>query len=759
MPFHPQPLFFIALGLIAGTLVPGSQASISHALALGLAGLVALIAILWPRTVPLVALIVAAAAAGSALSMETRAAWEARALPRKIALVEGSVLLEGRLAEDPQLVDDEMRLEVDARRIVAEGRPHEYRGRVRLIVRGPTGTPFSRAAEISKGDELRTWVDLRVPEPVRTPGGFDQLGWAMREGIHVFATCKSERLLQVVRRGRPRGWTDRARDRLRASWQRVEGPPNRAVTASMVLGDEGALDALTRSDFRSAGLLHLLVVSGSQVAALIIGLRRLLPMALRIAWRGCAIECAILFAYCALAGAGDSIVRATVMAAAFSVSIRVDLKGGGANFLAAAAIVVLCAGPLDVLDPGAQMSFAATLALVTFAGPASRQLEARRVPGLLADVLSATLVASLAVAPLSLIHFHRFSLIALPANLIAAPLAALLLYASLATALLDAVLPIATGLAASFCSLTAESLRSIAHHAAALDPDWRGPAPPWPVLAGLLGLVACRGWRRIGLPAAGLLGALSMSGLPLGDGRLHVWFLDVGQGDSMIVETPDGKAGVIDAGPAFDTFDAGERIVAEALWALGHPRLDFLVVTHRHADHEGGGAFLARHFAPERIYVNAKSPAFTGPETTVVGRGDGWTLGNVSFRVMAPDAGWPLPSRDENARSLVIELRHQATSFLLMGDASRLTETFLEAPREPYDVVKVGHHGAVTSSSPAFVALTHPKIAVISVGARNRFAHPSPQVVERWTRSGALVWRTDRLRTLHVTSNGSGVIW
>ncbi len=593
------------------------------------------------------------------------------------------------MASDPRIVEDEMRFDVDATSVVAARVDRAYRGRVRVFLRRSAENASSGAPRIEKGDEIRTWVDLRRPEPVRTPGGFDQLEWAMREGIHAFATCKSERLLHVAKkRATRRTFIDRARDRLKLSWRHVGDPLNRAVTASMVLGDEGALDANTREEFRSAGLLHLLVVSGSQVAALIIGLRRVMPRALKIAWSGCALECIVLMAYCLVAGGEDSIVRATVMAMAFAVAVRVDLHRGGANFLAASALILLVFRPLDALDPGAQMSYAATLALVTFAGALARRLETSRMPGLLSDVAAATLVASLAVAPLTLMHFHRFSLVALPANLLAAPLAVLLLYGSLATALLDAFLAPAASLTGAMCGLVAETLRSLAHHAAVIDPDWRAPSPPFVLVLGLLGL-AGSGWRRVALPAAGLAAALTMSGLPRGDGRLHLWFLDVGQGDSILIETPNGRAAAIDAGPAFERFDAGERVVGEALWEMGHRRLDFLGVTHRHADHEGGAPFLARHFDPGRIYVAGDSPGLRAFQTVTTRRGDGWSVDGVSFRVLGPDSNWLLPGRDENARSLVIEVGYGRTSFLLLGDASVVTESLLDAPNRRYDVVKV----------------------------------------------------------------------
>lgn len=760
MPFHPQPLFFLVLGLVAGTLVPSPRIDTPLVVALGLAALLATLAVLRPSRVPLTALIVAASAAGCALATTASIVYAAHALPDPIANVTGPVVLEGRLATDPRIVDAEMRFDVLSDRITAEGVEHPYPGRIRVFVRSQAADPFQSARALKRGDAIRVWVDLRRPEPLRTPGGFDQSAWATREGVHAFGTCKNERLLQAAGgEATKRSPIERARDRLKFAWRHVSDPLNRAVTASMVLGDEGALDAATRDDFRSAGLLHLLVVSGAQVAALIIGLRRAMPLALRISWPGCLLECGVLLAYCLLAGAEDSIVRATVMAMAFAVAVRVDLHRGGANFLAAAALSVLSLRPLDALDPGAQMSFAATLALVAFAGSASRRLEAARVPGFLADILAATLVASLAVIPLTLVHFHRFALIALPANLLAAPLAVALLYGSLATAALDVVVAPLAPAAGWLCGLTAESLRFLARAAAEADPDWRGPAPPLALVAGLVCAAATSGWRRAATPVAGLLAALTMSGLPRGDGRLHLWFLDVGQGDALLIETPAGRVAAIDAGPAFERFDAGERVVAEALWELGHRRLEFLAVTHRHADHQGGAAFLADHFDPGRIYVNGGSDVFRDRRPETVARGASWALDGVEFKVLSPDPAWPLPVRDENARSLVIEVRHGATSFLLLGDASIATEGLLKLEATRHEVVKVGHHGAANSSSEAVVQATRPRIALISAGLRNRFSHPSPSVVERWSRAGSLVWRTDQRRTLHVTSDGTTVGW
>ena len=756
MSFHPCPLVFVLLGLVLGLLVPEGDARPALAVALGLAAVISAVAIIRPKRVGVGAVVFAAMAAGASLAATARHDYRTRVLPERLDVSSGPVIIEGEIATDPQLVDDEMRFDVDAVRITSGGVAWPYRGHTRLFVKVNATEPPTAPRRPAKGDAIRAWVELRAPEPARTPGGFDREAWAMREGIHALATCKNERLLQVTReRSSDPSLIDRLRRRLRDSWRHVGDPLNRAVTASMVLGDEGALDAGTREDFRAAGLLHLLVVSGSQVATLIFGLRRVMPLSLRISWPGFALETCVLVTYCVLAGADNSLLRATAMAIAFAASVRIDVSRAGVNGLALAAVFVLAARPLDVSHPGAQMSFAAAWSLITLAGPVALALSVRGIPRLAAEVVAGTLVATLATTPLTLIHFHRLSIVGLPANFLAAPLSGLLLYGSLLTALLDSTFAPAAAIAGDLCDLLAGALRSLAHTAAALDPDWRGPSPSPILWAGLLSLLVMSGWRRRLLPIASLVGALSLSGPVRGDGRLHVWFLDVGQGDSILIETPHGYAAAVDAGPAFDSFDAGERIVGEALWELGYRRLEFLAVTHRHSDHEGGAPFLIRHFKPARVLVNAISETMRPFTPETVSRGVEWTLDGVTFRLLAPDPRWPLPDRDENARSLVMEIRYGTSSFLLLGDASSLAESLINTGGRSFDVVKVAHHGAASASSDSLLKRVHARIAVISVGARNRFSHPNPRVVERWRRTGARVWRTDLNRTLHLTSDGT----
>lgn len=748
------PLLTLLAGLVAGTLVPEGAGSAAIGVALGLAAFICLAAVARPRGIDARGLAASAFAAGAALAAHERAHWAADSLPALAREFEGPMRVTGRLESDARVEDGDAVFDLRAQTLSLGGRDLPFAGRLRVRVRKSADGAFLVADRLRAGDQVSGFMDLRPPEPVRTPGGFDQRAWAEREGLNGFASCKSERLLMVIHGAGVSRWSDLGRRRLTQAFRHVAVPENRAVAASMVLGDEAGLDRETREDFRAAGLLHLLVVSGSQVVALIYALRRLLPLRARLAWWGAFIEAAAVTGYALVAGAGDSIMRAAVMSIGFSVASRLDLRGGGVNALCAAAIVLLTARPLDARDPGAQLSFAATLSLIVWARPLSERLRLAGVPEIVADALAATICATLAVTPVALHHFHRLSLVAIPANLLAAPLSALLLYTSIVIAILDLAAPVAAALAGFGAEILAQGLRDLASTAAAMDPDLRISALSLPALPALIACLPQSAGRRRILLAASFISWLSESPAS-GDGRLHAWFLDVGQGDALVLQLPDGDAAVVDAGPAFEDYDAGERVVAPALWALGHSRIAFLAITHRHADHAGGAPFLRRHFRPARVFVNGPDG---GEDATsrVLSRGDEWMSGGVRFRVLAPSPAWVLESRDENARSLVIEVTFGEQRLLLMGDAGRRVEALLDPPLHDFAAVKVGHHGAADASSDEFIRRTRARLAVISVGDRNRFGHPAARVVTAWSAAGARVLRTDRDHTAHVVVSPGG---
>ncbi|HZP84513.1 MAG TPA: ComEC/Rec2 family competence protein [Chthonomonadaceae bacterium] len=244
-----------------------------------------------------------------------------------------------------------------------------------------------------------------------------------------------------------------------------------------------------------------------------------------------------------------------------------------------------------------------------------------------------------------------------------------------------------------------------------------------------------------------------------GPGELRVTFLDVGQGDAIVVESPSGKVLVVDTGGISHEGreDQGQRVVAPFLRYRGINRIDALVLTHPHADHIGGAATLLQRFPVGLLLDNGEetaSPLMTqilqeaharGVPYKAAHHGQELDCGDgVIARVLAPaDAALQGAANDA---SVVLRLEYGRTAFLLTGDAEAEEEAGMVRSGLPLacDVLKVAHHGSRTSTTPAFLTAAHPRLAVISVGARNVYGHPSREVMERLRQNGVQVYRTDR---------------
>jgi len=235
-----------------------------------------------------------------------------------------------------------------------------------------------------------------------------------------------------------------------------------------------------------------------------------------------------------------------------------------------------------------------------------------------------------------------------------------------------------------------------------------------------------------------MLAAIALAAWPLlrpPDGRLRLTVLDIGQGDAIVVEAPDGRALLIDAGPGGPMrLDTGERVVAPYLWNRGHLRLAKTIVTDADADHAGGMGAIRRLFGVAEPW-----------DVEQLARGPHW-FGGAMLSLVWPR--WEVAghaARSRNDETLVLWIEYGLASFLLASDIEAAAEQALVASRAPLGatVLKVAHHGSRTSSTPAFLHAVAPTAAVISVGARNPYGHPDAGVLERLRTAGARVYRTD----------------
>jgi competence protein ComEC len=245
--------------------------------------------------------------------------------------------------------------------------------------------------------------------------------------------------------------------------------------------------------------------------------------------------------------------------------------------------------------------------------------------------------------------------------------------------------------------------------------------------------------------------------------------LDVGQGDAILLQLPTGLTVLIDAGgfPG-SSFDVGARVVAQALRTLGILRLDLLILTHAHTDHLGGAAAIVREFAPRAIWIGALPPddpevqhlVRMAEERTIPvvlpRRGVALTIGGSRLEVLNPGGADPSGRDGANRGSLVVRIVLLDRQALLTGDLERDSERELLRSGHDLraDLLKVGHHGSRTSTSPDFLHAVAPEIALISVGSTNSWGHPHDEVVRRLLAAGSIVRRSDRDGAVRYRTDG-----
>lgn len=699
------------------------------------------------------------------------------------------VRLRGIVSDEPREQGSSRLYRLDVRESHSDGRWHRDSGDI--LIRA------SLFPSYKYGDLLEVRAKLETP-PIFED--FNYREYLFRRGIDSIASYPKVQLLDQGHGNPRRSALIDIRSALTDSLSQVLPDQEATLAAGILFGTRSDIPRDLREDMEETGTSHLVAVSGQNVvllAALLIASLAWIIGRRPAAW----VALGGIVVYWALVGGQPSVTRGAIMGGLYIVAIALGRRNTAIVAIAIAAAVMTAHNPQIAHDVSFQLSFAATLGLILLASPLGRAFEslASRSPSvtdfpltrMLIDVATMTLAATAFTLPIIAINFQRVSLVAPAANLFAVPAFAAVAATSAAAAIVGLTLPggaafmawlawppaaFMIGVIQLFARFPLASVElrgvhvehAIVYYSALSGAIWWltrrqaqrievAPPPAFPrtrrllpagALAVLLALASGLLWLAVSTPDSG---------------RLTVTFLDVGQGDAILIEGPAGHRVLVDGGPS------GEAISS----ALGRQlpfydrRLDLVVLTHPQQDHLGGlprvlAAYSVRRVisSPERpdtAAYRAWSDALSEHDTVNVParRGQTIDLGDGAvLSVLSPDPEQPPGSQPLNDASVVLRLTMGDLSFLLTGDITENGEaSLIRAGTDLHSsVLKVAHHGSRTSTSDAFLSRTTPLIDVISVAADNPFGHPTGEVLARL--AGDLVLRTDRDGDITLSTDG-----
>ncbi len=691
-----------------------------------------------------------------------------------------------------------------------------------------------------RGQAIRLHGQLSAPGEASNFGAFSYREYLRPQRIHwIIQVAGAEQAVMIDRLSR-NGYqraeqavhqalarVDRVRGALLELMERLYKQPHSGYMQGLVLGSRTELDPETYRQFSELGLTHVLAISGLHVgvfAGALLGLLRLLRLSKE---KGMSIVQCCLPVYMLLTGAAPSVIRAGLMSMLALYCLRKGWLKDGLHILALVLVAMLLWDPYYALQIGFQLSFAVTAGLIIGVPRVMRLLP--DWPPWLSSSAGVTLVAQAVSFPLTVYYFHQFSILSFAANFLLVPFISLGVLPAGTLSLLAGLLyePAARPLAWIVAQMNELTFRIVEWLAAIEGTSFIWPQLPlWWIGAyyGSLCLVfaswrrtaeggssslrsreatedgdtqplgsfvevrpSSPGIRRIGFVLASVpLVAVLVWGYGDGLGRdALVSFIDVGQGDSILIRTASGKHVLVDGGgtAAFRRpgdqwrerrvpFEIGGKVIVPLLKQRGVRQLDAVMLTHADQDHAGGLLAVLRHLPVSRFITNGtwKSSATmtalyrTALEKRIPISGgqagnswmvDEWTRIDVLYPIMDSEAGLLPDEENQNRASLVLLLtlthpRSEArATMLLAGDVEAGGERRMLAGAAgpdrlpPVDVYKVAHHGSRTSSTPEWVEAIRPAAGVISLGRNNRYGHPHPNVLATLERARVHVLRTD----------------
>ncbi len=617
-------------------------------------------------------------------------------------------------------------------------------------------------------------------ERARNPGNFDRALYYAKENIYGSIWCE-----EVLGMSGEKNWLLDGLHELKMHWKakllEATGEKNGAILAAMLLGEKDEMDEEVKELYQKTGIGHVLAISGLHISFIGLGLYRLLrELGLPYVAAGL-ISMSVLGLYVFMIGFTVSVIRAFVM---LFLRIGADMTGRVYDMVTAlslAAALTIGKQPLYLTDTGFYFSYGAIVGIVCVF-PALQKLCGGRSKYW--SGLYTSLSVNIVLFPVLLWYYFEFPTYSVFLNFIVIPLMSVVLSLGMVGSFFLLWMAPVGKWCLTGCGLILDLFETTSRIGSRL-PLARmvlGQPDMWKVIfyyvvlfLMLLYIYKCKDcckWKRqkvsLCLIFAGLLWLVSYRSKE----DLQITMLDVGQGDSIFLQGPDGTAYLIDGGSS-DVDELGKYRIEPYLKSQGVGELDYVFVTHGDADHYSGilemlerqsvgvrirSVVLPCHFRQDEALVDlAKEAKKAGTDVLVMGAGDRLQDGNFLITCVQPAS--EEKELTGNAGSLVLDICFGAFSMLCTGDVEGEGEERLisNLQGKTYDVLKVAHHGSRHSTSEAFLAAVQPQLALISSGEGNRYGHPHKETLSRMETCGCRIYQTEKLGAITLQIRGNSL--
>lgn len=609
------------------------------------------------------------------------------------------------------------------------------------------------------GDSLYIEGEFKQPEEARNYKGYNYKQYLKTKKIIGTVELEKAKILKSSNGSFIHNIQKYIKDTINGTLTDEEGN----LLLAILLGDKDKLSEDIQESFKTSNLSHMLAVSGAHVSYIILGLTYVLQNSIIGKKNGKIVCIFFLLVFMAITNFTPSVTRACIMAILTLFSSIIYRKSDVYTNISVAALITLIFNPYSLLDLGFQLSYGGTIGIIIFIKRIQEKKSNSKVINYIKQMALVSIYANIIIIPIMMYHFNTVSFTFIISNIMASPILGIIVITGFLFIIASITVKPLTRLIAIFIKPILSILIKISQICSKLPFSNILVVTPYmfnviSYYAIILYCIKSKKNNKCKIIICLLIVLILINFIIyIFPQKLRIFFIDVGQGDSTLIITPDKKTVLIDGGGS-DSFDVGEKVLLPYLLDRRILKIDYVLISHFDTDHCGGILTIMEKVKVKNIIISEQAEHSENYERfkklmihkrirlIEVKKGDKIKIGRYSeFKILFPTSRL-LSENPLNNNSIVAQFNYNNFKMLFTGDIEKLAEQqILKAEKAEIraDILKVAHHGSKTSSIPEFIKAVKPKIALIGVGKNNTFGHPNQQTIKNLENIKCRIYRTD----------------